>query len=131
VIELYFVKSLLEQSSLAGTDLTSLYQLIVQVGIVSGALVTIGTLVVKITRHITKVEARITNETTRIDGRINQLEERINGIRHEVYRQQREFSKLNNYVLNNAQMLVKLGEMRIELDAFYQYSGFTHSRKLA
>lgn len=97
---------------MAASDLTSIYLLIVQVGTVSGALVVIGTVVVRITRHITQIEGRITSEVNRIEGRINQLEERIHGISDELQRQGREFSNLNNYLLTNAQLLVKLGEMK-------------------
>jgi hypothetical protein len=77
---------------------------------------------IKLTCHITKVEDRITiestrlegkisNEATRLDGRINQLQTTNDIAGKDIYVQREEISKLKDYLLNNAQLLVKISEM--------------------
>lgn len=96
---------------LPGVDMTSLWSLVIQIATISGSLIVVGSLIVKITRHITKVEERITNEATRLDGRINQLQDRSDIVMKDIYLQREEISKLKDYLLNNAQLLVKISEM--------------------
>jgi hypothetical protein len=76
-----------------------------------GIIIAIVTATHKITRYITKVDDRITIEATRLDGRINQLEDRSDTARNELQIQRMEISKLKDYLLDNAQLLVNISEM--------------------
>lgn len=64
---------------------------------------------VKVTRHITKV-----------DGRINELVVRIDNMHEELRRQDAMIANLNNYLLNNAANLFKVlehGEKNVKSDS--------------
>jgi hypothetical protein len=73
--------------------------LLIQIGTIAGSLIAVGTVVVIVTRHITRVE-----------GRINELAIRIDHMHDELRRQDSVITNLNNYLLNNAASLFKAME---------------------
>ena len=93
--------------------------LLVQLGAIAGSLVVVGTVVVKVTRHITRVEGSIQTQSERLDGRINELATRIDHMHEDIRRQDTAIASLNNYLLTNASNLFKIleqGEKNVKSD---------------
>jgi hypothetical protein len=93
--------------------------LLIQIGTIAGSLIAVFTVVVKVTRHITKVEGTIKTQSERLDGRINELAARIEHMREDIKRQDNMITSLNNYWFNNISILLKIaqGEKNVKSDS--------------